>query len=316
MLPQQSHPLQDIIHMTNLFFSYKDLSRLAYTYFGLQVRFGYSGDNSFTIHCSAPKTGIRKLFIYNMLNTHFVVHGVTCTETETRLNFLPDASSSLEFLQVLVQYINYCLGKPALHVNLFWEVIVYLNEYDLRLRSVTFTKSGLKIRMKDNPALKEQIRMVRMLLRAGYKHVRLVRSADTLFPVYAFSDDALDYQLHMAAHTADIYLQTSMPMPDWLAHERFREEMKEWSGKSAFGSLTMNNDSLTVGKPLVIAEKQINAKTIRRAVSSMRSEISSLLIEILCLRDEPPVDDPTISWDKYNPDNLLLDIPSPPPTAE
>lgn len=285
--------------MTTLFFSYKDLARLAWNYFSLQVKFQRSGTDNLYIVCSLPRTGIRNLLIEAATDLELTASLEVKSEKEIKISVLNIFSSCMELQQVLVQYINHHINKPLLHLNFLDEIFVYLNDYDIRIQSVRICHNGLKVKVKDDSAYVDRIRMIRMLLRAGYEHVRSVLFVDNPHPCYFFSDDSLEYCLIMTDHPADITFQATIPTPEWLVDDLFRNDMQNTSGWHVHTTITMQNDCITINMPIVIAEKQINAKTIDRAVKRMQDEVRPLLLDILFHREKPPLDDETISLDGF-----------------
>ena len=297
--------------MTTLFFSYKDLARLAWNYLSMHVKFHPYSDNShLSVHISFPRTGARKLLTKAATQLDLVVSLEVKSETELKINVWNSLSACMELQQVLVQYINHQVRKPILHLNFIDEIFVYLESFDIRLQSVTIAQNGLKIRMKDNAELKARIKMIRMLLRAGYEFVHCIRFTDDPSPNYFFSDDSLEYCLLMAPHPADIAIQITVPVPDWLIDDRFRKDMETHHNNGVHTRITMEDGYLTINMPVIIAEKQINATTIRRAVTRMKDELAPFIADMLFCRDQPPLDDPTISLPDLDLDlNLNPDLP-------
>ena len=285
--------------MTTLFFSYKDLARLAWNYLSLQVKFQPSGTDDFYIVCSLPRTGVRNLLIEATTNLELTASLEVKSEKEIKISVLNILSSCMELQQVLVQYINHHIDKPLLHLNFLDEIFVYLNDYDIRIQSIKICRNGLKIQVKNDAAYIDRIRMIRMLLRAGYEHVHSLSVDDNPHSCYFFSDDSLEYCLNMASHPADISFHTTIPMPEWLVDDIFRKDMQTTSGRHVHTTITMQNDCITINMPIVIAEKQFNAKTIKRAVRRIQDEVKPLLLDMLFRREKPPLDDETISLDGF-----------------
>ena len=230
-----------------------------------------------------PAEGIRKLLPPGYLKYQQFFH-VEEYDTNSITLCIYSASGSDDILNsLLVRYVNYCWMEEIMELVKYSTIKIHLDKiammHDITLQSLEFYPDGLRIDFADNPPLFEQLRMIQMLLRAGYKQIRIIPE-DMGYTGYWFSDDALDYTLKMAQHPAEIRLWSSFHVPEWLGIDN--DYIQHLCCPSyPLEQIYYQYGSITVILPVTIAEPEINAATIERNCQRLRTEIAPMLTELL-----------------------------------
>ena len=237
---------------------------------------------TFCIH--APADGPYKLLPPGYLNYRDFFSIESCDATSVTICIYGCNGSDEVLNRVLVRYCNYKLGVEALEQLPRGQVRLHLDRLPLtrntRLQSLYFAEEKLILEFADDSVLMERVRMIRMLLRFGYTHVRVIDDSKMGYSGYYFSDDTLDYTLVTEKNPADMRMWASFQVPDWLGLEGklsrayFQPSYPNEQVYYDFGNVTFVI-------PVTIAEPEINAETIARNCERLRLEISAAVTSVV-----------------------------------
>ena len=230
---------------------------------------------------ASPDVGIRKLLpaCYRRYNQYFCIEAVDATCVTINMAGLYGRDEL--FCRMLARYVNYCCMAEVMEQIPRGRIRIHMERLpltqEIRLRSFVLSKKGIELDFADNLNLYEHLRMVQLFLRAGYTQVHVLPT-DMSYSGYWFSDDTLDYTLIMADHPADIRLCSSFHVMEWIGLE----------GKSlAFHpihpttQINCRYGDVKVSIPVIIAEPEINATTIRRNCKRMQEEIAGAIADVV-----------------------------------
>lgn len=265
-------------------FSYDDIRLWTSNFMGLKIDVTSFSKDGGQLLIETPANGILQLLPSGFLRMtpYFYIEDIHATDFTLNI-FGPNGSD--EFLNDrFSKYLNHQAASNSFtEVIKHGKILVHLDQLrlmrDIELQSLEFTEEGLTIHFKENERLFEQMRMIQMLLRAGYKNVYIV-SEYLPYKGYWFSDEYLDYTLRTLNDPSDILIWTSFNIPSWMGLEDVITEdyfQPSYPGEA----IHLEYGNLTVSMPFIIAEAEINAKTIERNTSRLKSEISIALTELI-----------------------------------
>lgn len=264
-------------------FTYDDIRLWTRNFLGIEIGIYAPAKDGGQLFIETPANGILQLLPPGYLRTapYFSIEDIHATDF-TLVIFGPNGSDEI-LNDKFARYVNYCAAAPFMEVIQYGNILVHLDRLrltcDIELQSLEFTEEGLVVDFAENKRLYEQLRMLQMFLRAGYKNVYVV-SENMPYKGYWFSDGALDYTLRMADHPADIRIWTSFNIPDWLGLAGvIKEDYFPHSYPKEEVYLEFGNVTFTI--PFMIAEPEINAETIERNISRLRSEVSYAMIALI-----------------------------------
>ena len=269
--------------MTQFIFTYEDINCWMHNFLDLDLQVEAFNADCGELKVTSPDYGIRKLLPrgYREYKQYFSIEAFDATSIIVYILSLCRGDEL--FNTLLSQYVNYCMQKTIMEQMPHGRIKIHLNQINLirsiELRSLAFSERGLEVGFAENLNLYEHLRMLQMFLRAGYTRVHVIPE-EMPYSGYWFSDDTLDYTLMMADHPADIRLCASVHVMEWLEVERN-------ISKDTFQSLYPTTEidykygDVNVTIPLIIAEKEINAKTMERNCKRMQEEVAGVMATIL-----------------------------------
>lgn len=256
--------------------TYEDLRLLLSDYWGLDIQvYPYDATKGQLILIS-PAEGIRKLLPHGLLNHQQYFSIDEFDATSVTLYLLGSKGECDDLNTMFAKLINYYIPneiEPLRHGRYKIHLDKHPLTQGIQLHVISLAEEGIVLECEDNPAHFEQMRMVQMLLRAGYKVVRIIPKEDMGYGGYWFSDDTLDYKLVITNHTADIRLWSSFQVMDWLGLEG---ELNADFFEPAYPNeeIEYRYGKVSIGIPLTIAEAEINAQTLERNCERLKSEIA------------------------------------------
>lgn len=264
-------------------FTYDDIKLWSRNFLGIEIGISAHAKKGGMMYIETPANGILQLLPPGYLREtpFFTVEDIHPTDFTINI-FEPNGTDEI-LNDKFARYINYCATSSFMEVIEFGQILVHLDKlrltHDIELQSMEFAEEGLIVHFAENKRLMEQLRMLQMFLRAGYKNVYVVPE-EMSYSGYWFSDGALDYTLCMADHPADIRIWTSFNIPNWLGLEDVvTEDYFPHSYPKEEVYLEYGNVTFTI--PFMIAEPEINAKTIERNISRLRLEVSCSITSLL-----------------------------------
>ena len=265
-------------------FTYDDIRLWTRNFMGLEIEVTSFSKDGGQLLIETPANGILQLLPsgYLRMTPYFNIEDIHATDFTLNI-FGPNGSDEI-LNDRFSRYLNHSAGSSSFtEVIKHGKILIHLDQLrlmrDIELQSLEFTEEGLTILFKDNKRLFEQMRMLRMLLRAGYKDVYIVNEY-LPYKGYWFSDEYLDYTLRITKHPADIRIWTSFNIPNWLGLEDVKEE-DYFQPSYPDEGIHLEYGNLTISIPFIIAEPEINAKTIERNISRLKSEVSIALTELI-----------------------------------
>lgn len=270
-----------------LVLTYEEIGRWLQNWLEIDMRVnGFAtseGTYGGTLRVLLPKTGTRNLLPPGYLDYHTLFTLDAFDEQSITVTFFGVNGHDDMLNDWFVRYINYHQGSDILEQLPYGQIKIHVNKIHLtrniHMRSVEYTKEGLIVDFDDDPELFEHLRMLQMLLRAGYTEVRVVPD-DMLYKGYWFSDDALDYTLRTAEHPADMRFWSSIKIPGWLGLDGQLDEDFFWPHYPE-ERITFHSSSIDVSIPFTLAEPEINEKSIERNCKRLRLELTELLMSML-----------------------------------
>lgn len=264
-------------------FSYDDIRLWTRNFLGLKIEVTSFSKDGGQLSIETPGYGILQLLPpgYLRMAPYFYLEDIHATDFTLNV-FGPNGSDEI-LNDRFSRYINHNTSASFTEVIKHGKILVHLDQLrltrDMELQSLEFTEEGLIVIFAENKRLFEHLRMIQMLLRAGYKDVYIV-SEYLPYKGYWFSDEYLDYTLRMANHPADIRIWTSFNIPSWLGLE---DVIPEDYFQPSYPNEDIYNEygNVTFAIPFMIAESEINAKTIERNISRLRSEVSIALSALM-----------------------------------
>lgn len=267
-------------------FTYEDICLFSLNFMELKIDVTSFSKDGGQLRIENPAVGIYQLLPtgYLRMTPYFYIEDLHATSFT--LNIFGPSGSDEILNDRFSKYLNHHAASTA-----FSEVIehgkirIHLDQLrltrDIELQSLEFTEEGMEVQFLDNARLYEQLRMLRMLLRAGYKDVYIVNEY-LPYKGYWFSDEYLDYTLRMTNHPADIRMWTSFNIPEWMGLDDVLTE--EYFQPSYPGeAIRLEYGNLTISIPFIIAEEEINAQTIERNTSRLKSEMSIVMTELITI---------------------------------
>ena len=266
-------------------FTYDDFRLLSRNFLGLEIEVTAHSKDGGMLFIETPANGIRQLLPpgYLRMTPCFYIEDIHTTDFT--LNIFGSNGSDEVLNDRFSKYLNHHAASTSFtEVIKYGKILVHLDQLkitqDIELHSLEFTEEGLEVNFAENKRLFEQLRMVLMLLRAGYKDVFIVPEEHLPFKGYWFSDGILDYTLRMADHPADIRIWTSFFIPNWLELEDvIPEDFFQPSYPNEV--IYKESDRVKFAIPFMIAEPEINAKTIERNISRLKSEVSYAITALI-----------------------------------
>ena len=259
----------------------EDIKLWSSNFFGIEMTVEYAHDDYAGIQLNVPATGLRKLLFSTYLNHRITLHIEKCEPSCITAIAFRGGDVNEELLRMFVGYANHFLENELLEQLPFGRIKIHLDEIwgHIVLQSARFDESGLVIELADNEDIHEELRMLQMLLRAGYTHVR-IKAKDSEPTRYWFADDIMGYTLVMADHPADIRLCGNILVPTWMGfdHKSIKEILPENTPNL---HVSYDFGYIIVSLPVTIAEPMIDASTIERNCKRMRGDITDLVYTIL-----------------------------------
>ena len=264
-------------------FTYADIRLWMINFLGLDMHVSSYDTMDGQLWIETPAMGIRKLLPpgYRKYQQYFHIEEYASNSVTLYL-FNVNGSDEI-FNGLLVKYVNYCWMAEIMELLKRGRIKVHLDKitmtHDIALQSLAFSPDGLVVEFADNPRLFEQLRMIQMFLRAGYKQIRIIPE-DMGYTGYWFSDDALDYTLKMEQHPADIRIWTSFHVPEWLElDDKYVQDLCRPA--YPLEQIYYEYGNIMVVLPVTIAEPEINAATIARNCQRLQSEVTPILTSLL-----------------------------------
>ena len=264
-------------------FTYDDIRLWTRNFLGIEIGVRAYAKDGGQLLIETPANGILQLLPPGYLRTapYFNIENIHATDFTLNI-FGPNGSDEI-LNDKFAKYVNYCAASSFMDVIQYGKILVHLDQLwltrDIELQSLEFTTDGLIVSFTENKRLYKQLRMLQMFLRAGYKNVYVV-SEDMPYRGYWFSDGALDYTLCMTNHPADIRIWTSFNIPNWLGLEGVIKE-DYFQPSYPREEIHIEYGNVTFIIPFMIAEPEINAKTIERNISRLRSEVSCAMTALI-----------------------------------
>lgn len=271
--------------MTRFVFSYDDIERWLRNFLSIDGKVEAYNANCGELVIASPSTGIRKLLpdAYRGHKQEFYIEGFDTTSVT--ISLLKLYGEDELYSQLLTKYVNYCMMAQIIEEESHGKVHIHLDRIGsmrhIALQTVQLTAEGLEIDFDDNPTLYEHMRMLQMLLRAGYTEVRTIPE-DMPYHGYWFKDGILEYTLITAEHPADMRLQASVHVMEWLGLGYVLHEIKEFFRPIfPMTHISYKHGEVTIVIPMTIAESEINAQTMERNCSRMKEEAKGVMMEIM-----------------------------------
>lgn len=287
----------------------EDIKLWSSNFFGMEMTVEYAHDNLACIQLTVPATGLRKLLLSVYLSQKISLWIEKCEPSGITVLAMRDGVVNEDFLRMFVGYVNNYLENVLLEQLPFGRIKIHLEEIweHIELQSARFDKNCLVIDYAENTDICEELRMLQMLMRAEYKHVRFKPTESTPAD-YWFADEISDYTLVMADHPADIRMSSHIRVPDWMdmneamRQEVLPEETPNWR-------VTYHCGYIIISIPVTIAEPLIDASTIERNCKRLQGLITDILYGILSY--ERPLD-----LHRFSEEELMemlgpIEIPSP-----
>ena len=268
-------------------FTYEDIGRWLQNWLELDIRVkGFAtsdGTYGGVLHLLLPRTGTRNLLPPGYLDYDTLFEIEAFDEQSITVVFYGVNGHDDMLNDWMIRYINHDQGCELMEPLPYGRIKIHANKIrllrNIHMRSVAYTNEGLVVDFDDDPVLFEHLRILQMLLHAGYTQVRVLPD-DMLYKGYWFSDDALDYTLKMTEHPADRRLWSSIEIPEWLELDG---EIDEDFFPPSFPQeeITYQSDNIRVGIPFTLAEPEINEKSIERNCNRLRLELTGVLMSLL-----------------------------------
>jgi hypothetical protein len=268
--------------------THEDFKLWSSNFFGMELAIEYTHDNYAGIQLTVPDTGLRKLLLQVYLNQRITLWIEKCEPTCITVSAMRGGCINEDFMRMFVGYVNSYLKNELMEQLPFGRIKIHLDEEwgHIALQSVRFDENRLVIDYADDKDIGEELRMLQMLLRAGYTHVRL-KAKDSEPARYWFTDGILEYTLLMADHPADIRLSSYIDVPNWmnLSPKTLQEILPEDTPNL---QTAYDWGYIILSIPVTIAEPMIDATTINRNCKRLRDTITDILYAILSY--EQPMD--------------------------
>lgn len=269
--------------MMRFVLSYKDVGAWLHNYFDLDMDICAYDAKGGEYVISSPAVGIRKLVPQEYLNYKQYFHINEFDTTSITICLLCLTGHDEMMNSLIVRFFNYCLDSEVLEQMPRGIVKIHLDKInltrDIQLHSFYLSGEGFVVEFADNPRLFQQLHMVQMFIRAGYRQVRIIPE-DIGYTGYWFSDDTLDYTLAMADHPADIRMWSSFHVMEWLGLEG-KLPQDFFQPSHPLEEIRYEYGTVTIAIPVTIAEPEINAKTIERNCKCLQLEISKAIADLL-----------------------------------
>lgn len=270
-------------------FTYNDISLWLHNFLSINLQLEAYDANCGEIVITSPTKGIRKLLPQEYI-THkhtFFIDGFD--KTSVTISLLGLYENDELFCQLLTRYVNYCLTANVIEQIPYNMLCIHFDRIGLTrnmsIHSLQIGHNGVIITFASKPKLYEHLRILQMLLRAGYKEIRIIPD-DMPYSGYWFSDETLEYTLITAKHPADMRLQTSIRVMDWLGLGGILHEAKDFFHPIfPMTRISYKYGEVTIIIPVTIAEPEINTLTLERNCARLQEETKGVMMELIdCLR--------------------------------
>jgi hypothetical protein len=259
--------------------SLEDIHRWFENFLGVDVQVRVFQENQGQVSFAVPDVGLLKLLPPGFHNYWQFFEVEQVEANSVTLNMFGADGSDDDLYSLFIRYVNYTLGGMVMEQRRFGKLIVHLDKIrltrEMKLQSLRINEEGLMLDFEDNTEVYERLRIIQMLLRAGYTNVAMV-SEEQEYSGYWFSDDSLQYTLVTADHPADMRMWSSFYVMDWLG---MADKLTEDYFRPSFPNEKIHYQygNVTVVIPLTIAEPEINLQTIERNCERLKCEIAQIL---------------------------------------
>lgn len=259
--------------------TYHDIGLWMHNYLDLDMQLeAYDADSGeFTI--ISPTIGVRKLLPESHKQYRQLFHIEGNDSACITINISGPYERDEVFCNTFAKYVNYCLQDVVIENISHGRIKIHLDRIELtseiKLQSIICGENGIEIEFADNPNLYEHLRMIQMLLQSGYTNVHVIPS-DMPYQGFWFADDTLNYTLITANHPADMRLCASVHVMEWIG---LQDKINMYSFRALYPSTQINYQykDVKVKTPLLIAEPEINSKTIVRNCNRIKEEVTNVI---------------------------------------
>ena len=258
--------------------SLEEIQRWFDNFLGVGVRVQVMRENQGVVYFTLPDVGLLKLLPPGFQNYWQFFEVEEVEAQSVTMSMYGVEGSDDDMYSLFVRYVNHSLGGLVIDQRRNGKMIVHLDKIrlvrEMKLQSLRITNEGLVLDFEDNTEVQERLRIIQLLLRAGYKDVAMVPE-DQEYSGFLFSDDSLQYTLVTADHPADMRMWSSFYVMDWLGLEdKLTEDFFIPSYPNE--KIHYQDGNVTVVIPLTIAEPEINLQTIERNCERVKHEIACL----------------------------------------
>lgn len=259
--------------------TYYDIRLWMHNYLDLDMQLeAYDADSGeFTI--ISPTIGVRKLLPESHKQYRQLFHIEGNDSACITINISGPYERDEVFCNTFAKYVNYCLQDVVIENISHGRIKIHLDRIELtseiKLQSIVCGENGIEIEFADNPNLYEHLRMIQMLLQSGYTNVHVIPS-DMPYQGFWFADDTMNYTLITANHPADMRLCASVHVMEWIG---LQDKINKYSFQALYPSTQINYQyrDVKVKTPLLIAEPEINSKTIVRNCNRIKEEVTNVI---------------------------------------